>query len=61
MCMFQEGRLKHSDIGEVWSGYNKGLHDWLLRLTEEFDLTFELPDQGVNLVPCLLPETRPKV
>ena len=45
----------------VWADYEAELHDWLLRLTEEFDLTFPLADQAVNLVPCLLPETPPEV
>ncbi|XP_052783651.1 uncharacterized protein LOC128219737 isoform X2 [Mya arenaria] len=55
-----DGRLKHDDVGEIWSNYGKGLHSWLLRLTEEFDLTFELPEEKINLVPCLLPEAKPK-
>ncbi|WAR28668.1 PATS1-like protein [Mya arenaria] len=56
----EDGRLKHDDVGEIWSNYGKGLHSWLLRLTEEFDLTFELPEEKINLVPCLLPEAKPK-
>ncbi|KAL5004316.1 hypothetical protein ScPMuIL_017772 [Solemya velum] len=55
----QEGRLLHSDIGKVWANYPKKLHSWLLRLTEEFDLTFPLHNEEVNLVPCLLPELQP--
>ncbi|XP_053405125.1 uncharacterized protein LOC123565346 [Mercenaria mercenaria] len=55
----QNGRLLHEDIDKVWSAYPKKLRGWLLRLTEEFDLTFPLKDQPVNLVPCLLPEKKP--
>ena len=58
---FQEGRLKQSDIAVVWKDYPKELHDWLLKLTEEYDLTFSLENEPVNLVPCLLPEEKPQV
>ncbi|XP_053405100.1 uncharacterized protein LOC123566493 [Mercenaria mercenaria] len=56
----KEGRLKHSDIGTVWKDYPADLHDWLLKLTEEYDLTFPLEHEPVNLVPCLLPEKAPE-
>ncbi|KAK3098103.1 hypothetical protein FSP39_016142 [Pinctada imbricata] len=52
----KEGRLKQSDLGYIWKDYPAHMHLWLLRLTEEFDLTFPLEGQNVNLVPCLLPE-----
>ena len=45
----------------MWKDYPVDLHEWLLRLTEEFDLTFPIPSKHVNLVPCLLPQTEPKV
>ena len=45
----------------VWAKYPKELHPWLLRLTEEFDLTFPLSDEEANLVPCLLPDTEKEV
>ncbi|GFO37940.1 leucine-rich repeat serine/threonine-protein kinase 1 [Plakobranchus ocellatus] len=54
------GRLKHSDLGKVWKEYKSNLHKWMLKLTEEFDLTFPLKDEQVNLVPCLLPEKKPE-
>ena len=38
----QEGRLHHNDVSQVWKAYDKTLHPWMLRLTEEFDLTFPL-------------------
>lgn len=53
----QEGKLLHKDMKVVWQSYPKELHPWLLRLTEEFDLTFPLSDEEANLVPCLLPDT----
>ena len=53
---------------KIWNDYDKTMHSWLLRLTEEFDLTFPLeknqndkdPTQK-NIVPCLLPEKQPDV
>ena len=51
----------HKDMVKVWADYPVDLHPWLLRLTEEFDLTFPLNDQAANLVPCLLPDTEPEV
>ncbi|XP_060069823.1 uncharacterized protein LOC132549872, partial [Ylistrum balloti] len=56
----QEGKLYHKDMAEVWKAYPKEFHPWLLRLTEEFDLTFPLVDEPANLVPCLLPNTEQK-
>jgi hypothetical protein len=34
----------------------------MLKLTEAFDLTFPIPEDGekINIVPCLLPEKEPK-
>jgi hypothetical protein len=34
----------------------------MLKLTERFDLTFSVPEESdkFNIVPCLLPETKPK-
>ncbi|XP_050400370.2 uncharacterized protein LOC126817438 [Patella vulgata] len=57
----KDGRLHHDDISKVWSKYPENLHWWLLRLTEEFDLTFRLADEPVNIVPCLLPEKQPEI
>ena len=57
--VIQAGKLRHSDVATVWSEYPSDLHEWLLRLTEEFDLTFPLADKSLNLVPCLLPENPP--
>ncbi|GFN82127.1 leucine-rich repeat serine/threonine-protein kinase 1, partial [Plakobranchus ocellatus] len=55
-----KGRFLHKYIPEIWAAYPKELHEWLLRLTEEFDLTFPLPEDKVNIVPCLLPQEMPK-
>lgn len=41
-------------MGKIWSKYHQSIHRWLLSLTEQFDLSFSLPNQDVNLVPCLL-------
>lgn len=51
-----DGRLNHKDIGEIWKNYDSSLHEWLLKLTEEFDLTYRLGDQKVSIVPCMLPD-----
>lgn len=60
MCL-QNGRFNHvKDKASVWKDFDVSLHEWLLRLTEEFDLTFPLTDQ-VNIVPCLLPLQKPQV
>lgn len=59
--VYQEGVLHHKDMAEVWSEYPAELHPWLLRLTEEFDLTFPLPETEANIVPCLLPDVAPQV
>jgi len=49
------------DIGKVWANYPAELHPWLLRLTEEFDLTCPLPEEEASIVPCLLPDAEPAV
>ncbi|XP_046564246.1 LOW QUALITY PROTEIN: uncharacterized protein LOC124273077 [Haliotis rubra] len=56
----QNGRLKHTQMSEIWSQYSQELHPWLLRLTEEFDLTCPLKDEDTNIVPCLLPTVEPQ-
>ncbi|KAL3867187.1 hypothetical protein ACJMK2_044409, partial [Sinanodonta woodiana] len=56
----KEGRLKHQDINKIWKDYPEELNSWLLRMTEEYDLTFPMESKKVNLVPCLLPEKQPK-
>ena len=57
----QDGKFFHKDIAKVWHEYPPELHSWLLRLTEEFDLTFPLHDEPANIVPCLLPPEPPEV
>ncbi|GFN74887.1 leucine-rich repeat serine/threonine-protein kinase 1, partial [Plakobranchus ocellatus] len=56
----KDGKLLYSEMKKVWSDYPEDLHPWLLRLTEEFDLTFPLLSEDANIVPCLLPTTEPK-
>lgn len=51
--------MAHEDIKEIWSEYDSSLHQWMLRLTEEFDLTFLVPKDNVSIVPCLLPIKEP--
>jgi leucine-rich repeat kinase 2 len=57
----QDGKLHHNDIEKIWSKYDKELHQWILKLTEEFDLTYPVPEQKLNIVPCLLPDKEPKI
>ena len=45
----------------MWKKYPEHLHEWLLNLTEEFDLTFPMPNEDINLVPCLMPAEKPEV
>lgn len=52
-----DGKLRHSDVQKIWKDYEPSLHQWILKVTEEFDLTFAVPDQSINLVPCLMPDT----
>lgn len=54
-----DGRFLHEHIKDVWKSYDESLHNWLLSLTEEFDLTFPLPGKPINIVPCLLPLEQP--
>lgn len=56
----EDGRLYHAKIPEIWEAYDLSLHKWMLKLTEEFDLTFPVPEKKMNIVPCLLPEKEPK-
>lgn len=56
----QSGKLEHSKIKLVWSKYPESIHIWLLRLTEIFDLTFSIPGQAFNVIPCLLPNEPPE-
>ncbi|XP_062577865.1 uncharacterized protein LOC134239727, partial [Saccostrea cucullata] len=55
-----DGRFEHSQLDVVWDKYDAKLRPWLLSLTEEFDLTFPLPGQPLNIVPCLLPIEPPE-
>ncbi|XP_059152537.1 uncharacterized protein LOC131938499 [Physella acuta] len=55
----QDGKLYYNDMPRIWASYPEELHPWLLRLTEEFDLTFPLANEEANIVPCLLPNTEP--
>ena len=61
--VFQNGIMYHKDIPQIWKEYDPSLHQWLRQLTEEFDLTFPLPDgvNPANMVPCLLPEQEAQV
>ena len=57
-----KGRFYHKFIPTIWKSYDSNLHEWMLKLTEAFDLTFPIPEDGeqINIVPCLLPEKEPK-
>ena len=61
--IFQNGKFYHSDLRRVWGAdLSDQILKWLLSLTEEFDLTFPIPDEPpYNMVPCLLPFTEPEV
>ena len=55
-----DGKFTNDKIKEIWKDYDENLHEWMLKLTEEFDLTFPIWDKNMSIVPCLLPETEPK-
>ncbi len=58
----QEGRLKYSDVKNIWSQYDKSLHSWMLKLTETFDLTYTVNTSSGDpliIVPCLLADKEP--
>ncbi len=55
----EDGKLKHSEISIIWKDYEESLRPWMLKLTEEFDLTFPVGEMGVSIVPCLLSEEEP--
>ena len=55
----KDGRLLYSEILNIWPKYDASLHNWMLKLTEEFDLTFPVDGKQMNIVPCLLPEKAP--
>jgi len=56
----ENGRLNHKDLSKIWSNYDETLHNWMLNLTEVFDLTFRVSNKEMNIVPCLLPEQEPE-
>lgn len=53
-----DGKLLHADVGRIWKKYDPNLHEWILKVTERFDLTFAIPEQKMNLVPCLMSDER---
>lgn len=55
-----DGHLHKEDVENIWKKYSSSLHNWILKITEKFDLTFEIADKNLHLVPCLLPEMPPK-
>ncbi|RNA26409.1 putative serine threonine- kinase pats1, partial [Brachionus plicatilis] len=55
----EDGKLVHANISKIWDKYDQSLHDWILKLTEEFDLTFSVSDKKMHIIPCLLPEKKP--
>ena len=57
----ENGRLKSSDINQIWTGYEKKLHEWMLKLIETFDLTYTIGDRKMIIVPCLLPDKKPEI
>ncbi|XP_013414940.1 uncharacterized protein LOC106176900 [Lingula anatina] len=59
--VIKDGRLQHSDIGVIWKDYPEDLHQWLLKLTEVFNLTFPLSEEETSIVPCLLPQKQPQI
>jgi hypothetical protein len=55
-----DGRLYRNKLDKIWKNYDKSLHNWILYLTEVFNLTFPVAEQNLNIVPCLLPDKEQK-
>lgn len=56
-----DGKLYHKDVAKIWSKYDESLHQWILKLTEQFDLTYPVAAEKLNIVPCLLPDIEPDI
>ncbi len=59
-----DGKLHHEDmmkLQQIWTKYDKSLHGWILKLTKGFDLTFPVPKERLNIVPCILSEIEPEI
>lgn len=54
----EDGRMRRKDIHHLWSNYANNLHEWMLKLTETFDLTYCVKD--MIIVPCILPDKEPE-
>lgn len=52
----ENGKLYHQNISNIWKEYDITLHSWIMKLTERFDLTFNVNESDMHLVPCLLPD-----
>jgi hypothetical protein len=52
----RDGQLEHKNLPIIWKNYDETTRDWILKLTEEFDLTFAIKDKQLSIVPCMLPE-----
>ena len=55
----RDGRLHYADMVAIWPDYDRSLHHWMLKLTEEFDLTTPIDGQPLSIVPCLLADVEP--
>lgn len=58
--ILQDGKLMHEDMEKIWppGKFPPKLYNWLLRLTEEFNLTFPSKSGPFNIVPCLLKDMK---
>ena len=58
----KKGRFEREDVGSIWSGEQyQMMHDELLRLMENFELCYRIPDipEEQYIVPQLLPKAQP--
>ena len=46
-----DGRLYRNKLDKIWKNYDKSLHNWILYLTEVFNLTFPVVEQNLNTKP----------
>ena len=61
-----DGRLEYEDLPKIFHKYDSSLYSWILKLTEEFDLTFPViknnnKTPSMNIIPCLLPDIEPNL
>ncbi|CAF0816538.1 unnamed protein product [Brachionus calyciflorus] len=50
--------MKSIEFKNILKNFDVFLHEWILKLIEEFDLKLSEPEKQMHIVPCLLPEEK---